>query len=87
MSNYAIISDGIVTNIVVGEVGGGVLVTEDNPAFIGGDYVEGYFYAPQPFPSWTRDAGTWQPPVPKPETLGLWLWNEDAQEWEPESLT
>jgi hypothetical protein len=86
-NNYAIISDGIVTNIIVGDVVGGTPVPPDNPAFIGGDYVEGYFYAPQPFPSWTRDVGTWQPPVPKPETPSLWMWNEAAQEWEPESLT
>lgn len=84
---YAVINgDGIIVNIVVGDVDGGVLVPPANPAFIGGDCVDGYFYPPQPFPSWTRDAGTWQPPVPKPETPGLWLWNEVAQEWEPEFL-
>lgn len=51
-------------------------------AWVGGDYVGGYFYAPQPFPSWTRHEGEWMPPTPKPESLGNWQWNEEAQEWQ-----
>lgn len=51
-------------------------------AWIGGDYVGGYFYPPQPFPSWTRHEGEWIPPVPRPDSLGEWQWNEDAQEWQ-----
>jgi hypothetical protein len=55
--------------------------TQDNPAAIGGDYFEGYFYDPQPFPSWTRESGLWLSPTPKPGPVG-WLWNENQQEWQ-----
>lgn len=57
-----------------------ILVT--NPAWVGGDYVDGYFYAPQPFPSWTRHEGDWIPPKPRPQSIGNWLWNEQEQEWQ-----
>lgn len=60
--------------------------TEDNPAFIGGDYVGGYFYPPQPFPSWTRSAGEWVPPVPRPHEPELWLWDEESQSWYAETM-
>lgn len=40
------------------------------------------FIAPQPFPSWSLDANhDWQAPTPRPETPGMWVWDEDAQEW------
>ena len=51
-------------------------------AWVGGDYVSGYFYPPQPFPSWTRHEGKWQPPVPMPTDGEPYVWNEDAQEWQ-----
>jgi hypothetical protein len=64
-----------------------ILVT--NPAFVGGDYVDGYFYPLQPYPSWTRENGKWIPPIPKPilkeeqvlERKYL-IWNEEIQNWE-----
>jgi hypothetical protein len=55
-----------------------VLVT--NPAYVGGDYVDGFFYSPQPFASWTRADGEWVPPIPRPSE-GSWVWNEELQEW------
>lgn len=55
---------------------------DSNPAFIGGDYVGGYFYPPQPFPSWQRNAGAWVCPVAYPTSEGRWQWNEEAQEWQ-----
>jgi hypothetical protein len=40
------------------------------------------FIEPKPFPSWTLDAnGDWQAPIAKPDTDGLWEWNEESQEW------
>lgn len=57
-----------------------VVVTDG--ASIGGDYVGGLFYPPQPFPSWTRGEGEWLPPVPMPNDGGIYAWNEDAQEWQ-----
>lgn len=54
-----------------------------NAAWVGGDYIGEYFYAPQPFPSWSRHEGEWLPPVPYPTDGESYLWNEDAQEWQP----
>lgn len=51
-------------------------------AWVGGDYVGGYFYPPQPFPSWTRGDGEWLPPVPMPDDGERYEWNEEAQEWQ-----
>jgi hypothetical protein len=60
---------------------GWIEYTDLNPAYIGGDYVDGYFYPPQPYPSWSLDDDfEWQPPIPKPE--GDWVWNEAEGEWE-----
>jgi hypothetical protein len=50
-------------------------------AWVGGDYVAGYFYPPQPFPSWTRQEGDWKPPTPKPVEGGPWYWDEDTTSW------
>jgi len=57
-----------------------VTYTDANPAYIGGDYVGGYFYAPQPFPSWTRSQGKWLPPTPRP-MQGYWDWDEGTLSW------
>ena len=62
-----------------------VLVT--NPAYVGGDYVEGYFYPEQPFPSWTRDKGNWKSPIAMPADAGTgepakrYTWDEDSINW------
>lgn len=44
---------------------------------------DGAFIPPKPFPSWTLNADTalWDAPVPMPETEGMWVWDEAAQEW------
>lgn len=58
-----------------------VEVTEESgPAFVGGDYVDGYLYEPQPFPSWVRLNGTWIAPVAKPSE-GAFFWDESSQTW------
>jgi hypothetical protein len=54
---------------------------ETGPAFVGGDYVNGRLYEPQPFPSWTRGDTGWIPPVPRPNEPCFW--DEDAQQWVP----
>lgn len=56
-----------------------ILVT--NPAYVGGDYVNGYFYPPQPYSSWTRDKGNWISPVPYPNDEQRYFWNEETQSW------
>jgi hypothetical protein len=63
--------------------------TSANPACAGGDYVDGYFYNPQPFPSWSRNGqGKWIAPVALPEDAGtgepskLYIWNESTTSWD-----
>jgi hypothetical protein len=85
MRHYAEMNGSIVVNVIVAAddwtpTEGVIEYTPENPAYIGGDYVEGYFYPPQPFPSWTRSQGTWQPPTPMP-TPGLWMWDEATLSW------
>ena len=42
------------------------------------------FYAPQPFPSWTKNEDTylWEAPVPYPTDGKIYTWNEDILNWE-----
>jgi len=90
--NVAILNNGIVIAINVYpdnyELGSNqILVT--TPAYVGGDYVDGYFYPPKPYPSWTRNNGNWISPISKPiltEEQVLegkyYKWNEEIQNWE-----
>jgi hypothetical protein len=92
MSTYAVINNGIVTNIVVADVDWAnaqtetiIEYTDENPAFVGGDYVDGLFYAPKPFASWTRSNGTWVAPVTMPTDAvagHAYVWNEFELAWE-----
>ena len=45
--------------------------------------VVGVFYAPQPYPSWTISAPTWewQAPVPYPTDGQNYIWDEVTQSW------
>lgn len=42
------------------------------------------FFAPQPYPSWTKNADTylWEPPVPMPTDGKFYTWNEDSKTWD-----
>lgn len=60
---------------------GWVEYTNDNPAYVDGDLVDGYFYAPQPFPSWTRNNGQWLPPTPAPNNSPYAYWDEPTLTW------
>ena len=55
--------------------------SSDNPACIGGDYVDGYFYWPRPFASWTRNQGVWEAPIPMPNNGKFYFWNEELGAW------
>lgn len=92
MSLYAVVYDRIVVNIVVANADWAntqtettVEYTDENPAYIGGDYVDGFFYAPKPFASWIRSNGVWVPPVVMP-TVSIdgysYVWNEFGMEWQ-----
>ena len=47
------------------------------------DAVNDVFYAPQPYPSWTISAPTWQwqPPVPYPDDGKMYVWDEATLSW------
>jgi hypothetical protein len=64
-----------------------ILVT--TPAYVGGDYVDGYFYPPKPYPSWTRNNGKWISPIEKPlltqeqiDNRNYYNWNEQTLSWD-----
>lgn len=87
MKNLAQLNeDNIVINIIIANDDfnpeGFVEYTDSNPAIIGGDLVDGFFYSPQPFPSWTRSEGIWISPKPYPEDGLAYEWNESTQEWD-----
>jgi hypothetical protein len=41
------------------------------------------FYAPQPYPSWTKDSETyiWQSPIPYPNDGKSYSWDENSLSW------
>lgn len=85
MKNFALLNnENIVVNVSIADDdwsdNNWIEFTNDNPAYIGGDYVDGYFYPPQPYPSWTRNNGQWLPPTPKPDGFN-WYWNESTLSW------
>ena len=42
------------------------------------------FYAQQPYPSWTLSTDTWSwvAPVPYPESVEFYIWNESSLSWD-----
>lgn len=57
--------------------------TEQNPIIGDSVLLDGVFYPPQPFPSWTRADGLveWSPPTPKPAGNGTYRWDEETLSW------
>jgi hypothetical protein len=85
MKKFALLDENnVVINISIAndswDSTGWIEYTDSNTASIGGDYVDKYFYSVQPFTSWTRAEGTWQPPTPMP-TEGFWNWDEATLSW------
>ena len=59
-----------------------IAYTDENPAYIDGDLVDGYFYPPKTFNSWNRDGkGNWVAPIPKPEDDKFYFWDEKELSW------
>jgi hypothetical protein len=56
-----------------------LLVT--GPAWVGGTFDSGYFYPPQPYPSWVKDEGVWAAPVSMPDDGGRYQWSEELGDW------
>jgi len=41
------------------------------------------FYKTQPYPSWSLDSNyQWQPPIPMPDKIKTWKWDEEKLEWQ-----
>jgi len=59
-----------------------------NYAGIGYEWDGVGFFAPQPYPSWTKDADTylWNAPVAYPTDGERYSWNEEAVAWEVTAL-
>ena len=89
MSNYAVLENNVVVNIIIAE--DNWIATQSNSNIykkynetdnceIGGDFHNGHFYFIQPHASWTRLVGEWVPPIPMPEE-GKFDWHEETQSW------
>lgn len=99
--NYAFIKGIDVVNVVVFDDPTDSLLDHFKEAFgvdsivpattstvIGGTYTDGVFWAPQPYPSWTQnyETNTWDAPVPFPNDLQIYTWNEDTLSWDLEQV-
>lgn len=48
------------------------------------DPINDVFIEPQPFPSWTLDENfQWQPPIAYPTDGGIYVWNDEEENWMP----
>ena len=93
MKNFAVIENNIVLNTIVcndittaQEITGKTCIeyTDKNFAYINGEYKNGVFIAPKPYPSWVLDSNNlWQPPVVYPAEIEgkYWQWNEETLGW------
>jgi hypothetical protein len=89
MSNFAQVQDGVVVNIIVADndfisilpnSNEYIEYSEDNPAFIGGEYENGFFYPLKPFSSWLKNgSGSWIAPIERPENA--LYWDEENMDW------
>ena len=48
------------------------------------DPIRDAFIPPQPYPSWLLNEETclWQPPTPYPDDDGMYVWDEEQQQWQ-----
>jgi hypothetical protein len=62
---------------------GGKLPIHKNYAGIGYHFDGIGFYAPQPYPSWTKNATSylWEPPTPMPTDGKIYEWDEATTSW------
>jgi hypothetical protein len=91
--NYAVISDGVVVNLIVAEskelaeTATGktcILSTDENPAHVGGTHDGTSFIAPPPYPSWILNSDKeWTAPTPMPMDEGTVTWDEKTLSWVP----
>ena len=91
--NYAVIVDGIVTNLIVAEskeeaeIATGetcILSTDENQAYVGGTHDGTSFIAPSPYESWVLNSDKqWVAPIAMPMDEGTVVWDEKTVSWIP----
>ena len=93
MKNFAVIENNIVTNIIVCDdittaqeitKKNCIEYTDENPAYLNGEYKNGVFIAPKPYAGWILDSNNfWQPPVVCPADIEgkYWQWDEETLGW------
>ena len=94
MGNFAKITNGIVTDVIVADqsfINGLSNSTDwvENTSSVAGigynyDASTTTFYPPQPFPSWilNTDTYTWESPITYPTDDKNYIWDENNQTWE-----
>lgn len=91
---FAVIENGVVLNTILCDsqeiaeqlTGKTCIQYTDEPAEIGGTYVDNKFIKSKPFPSWVRTGeADWKPPVEYPnidaENPKYYSWNEEIVFW------
>jgi len=95
MSNYAVMQDDVVVNVVLAdEDSEGVLsllipdaddfiivTDETGQAYVGGDMLDGRFRPPAPYASWEWADDAWTPPIPYPQDGAAYVWDEEQGDW------
>ena len=92
--NYAQVQNGKVVNIVLADESWvsaqespeeWIPYTLTKPAIMYGDYINGMFYPPQPYPSWVLNEQLfiWEAPIKRPTgDLGYaYIWDEEKLQW------
>ena len=89
MANYAIVKNGVVTNIIVADdqetanlFGHAVEYSDASSTGIGYTYDGVSFTPPSPYPSWVLVDGVWTAPIPYPTGRKIYSWNETTNSWD-----
>lgn len=96
MSNFALVNNGFVENVIVAEEARAVsllfpdfdlvveVTAETGHADVGCEFKAGKFIPLKPYDSWSFDEASWQwtAPTPYPETPGkMFAWDESELDW------
>ena len=95
MPKFAVLDDSLVVNVIIADneliaeqvtQKTCVEYTDENPAYIGGEYNAGIFIQPKPYPSWILRNNKWEAPVAIPSLPvdadgPFYTWNEDTVSW------
>lgn len=95
MSNYAIIENGLVSNVVVSDneevirflfpAAEQIILetTSTGAAYVNGQFLNGVFIPPKPFDSWifSEESLQWVPPIARPQDEKIYSWNESGLNW------